>query len=186
MLLDGDGQLDPADLPRLSEALAHADLVAGYLDVSQADRQSLLETLSVEERLRRILIQAQRQLEVLDAQVSHAGDCIGPDASAQAGHAHRRPGSSGREVPALAMTGVTRRFAIRPEWRDRYAPGVTENLEHLWYLELPEACGVTLNPNEHAAYRWMGLEQAIDRVASWTNREALERLRASFRGLRQV
>ena len=45
-----------------------ADLVAGYLEIEPADRQSLLETLSVEERLRRILTHVQRRIGVLDAQ----------------------------------------------------------------------------------------------------------------------
>ena len=45
-----------------------ADLVAGYLEVSTAERQKLLETLSVEERLRRVLVDVQRQIGVLDAQ----------------------------------------------------------------------------------------------------------------------
>jgi ATP-dependent Lon protease len=45
-----------------------ADLVAGYLDISPAQRQVLLETLSVEERLRRVLVHVQRQISVLDAQ----------------------------------------------------------------------------------------------------------------------
>src|SRR6184192_975561 len=45
-----------------------ADLVAGYLEVLPAQRQGLLETLSVEERLRRVLIHVQRQIGVLDAQ----------------------------------------------------------------------------------------------------------------------
>src|SRR3954454_865417 len=45
-----------------------ADLVAGYTDVTKAQRQSLLETLSVEERMRRVLIHVQRQLSVLEAQ----------------------------------------------------------------------------------------------------------------------
>jgi ATP-dependent Lon protease len=45
-----------------------ADLVAGYTDLSKAQRQSLLETLSVEERMRRVLIHVQRQLSVLEAQ----------------------------------------------------------------------------------------------------------------------
>ena len=110
--------------------------------------------------------------------------CVGPDVSALAGRGLRRPDSSGREVPVLTVTGTTRRFPIRPEWRDRYGPGVTENLEHLLYLELPEARSVTLNSNEHTAYRWMGLEEAIDKVTSWTNREALERLRSLADGRR--
>ena len=86
---------------------------------------------------------------------------------------------SGRPAPVPVETGITRRFPIRPEWRDRYGPYVTENLEHLWYLELPETCEVTANAEEHIAYRWVGLEDAIDKVASWTNREALERLQAA-------
>ena len=45
-----------------------ADLVAGYADLTKAQRQMLLETLSVEERMRRVLIHVQRQLNVLEAQ----------------------------------------------------------------------------------------------------------------------
>ncbi len=45
-----------------------ADLVAGYIDIPMADRQQLLETLSVEDRLRRVLVAVQRQIGVLSAQ----------------------------------------------------------------------------------------------------------------------
>jgi len=45
-----------------------ADLVAGYIDISAHQRQALLETLSVEERLRRVLVHVQRQIAVLEAQ----------------------------------------------------------------------------------------------------------------------
>ncbi len=45
-----------------------ADLVAGYLDISASERQTLLETLSIEERLRKILTLIQRQLGVMEAQ----------------------------------------------------------------------------------------------------------------------
>jgi ATP-dependent Lon protease len=45
-----------------------ADLVAGYIDIPPADRQQLLETLSVEDRLRRVLVHVQRQIGVLSAQ----------------------------------------------------------------------------------------------------------------------
>src|SRR6266700_927278 len=45
-----------------------ADLVAGYLEIDPAERQALLEILSVEERLRRVLVHVQRQIGVLDAQ----------------------------------------------------------------------------------------------------------------------
>jgi ATP-dependent Lon protease len=45
-----------------------ADLVAAYTELTQAQRQSLLEALSVEERLRRVLVHVQRQLSVIEAQ----------------------------------------------------------------------------------------------------------------------
>jgi ATP-dependent Lon protease len=45
-----------------------SDLVAAYTELNQPQRQSLLETLSVEERLRRVLVHVQRQLSVLEAQ----------------------------------------------------------------------------------------------------------------------
>ncbi|HEY3934982.1 MAG TPA: endopeptidase La [Gemmatimonadales bacterium] len=45
-----------------------SDLVAGYLDLDTTQRQELLETLAVDERLRRVLVHVQRQIAVLDAQ----------------------------------------------------------------------------------------------------------------------
>jgi len=55
-------------LEEVSDPGRLADLVAGYLEVLPAERQGLLETLSVEDRLRRVLIHVQRQIGVLDAQ----------------------------------------------------------------------------------------------------------------------
>ncbi len=45
-----------------------ADLVAGYIDLPAPEKQGLLETLSVEERLRRVLVHVQRQIGMLEAQ----------------------------------------------------------------------------------------------------------------------
>ena len=45
-----------------------SDLVAGYVEIPFAERQELLETLSVEDRLRRVLVHVQKQITVLDAQ----------------------------------------------------------------------------------------------------------------------
>jgi ATP-dependent Lon protease len=55
-------------LAGVNEPGKFADLVAGYIDITPAERQALLETLSVEERLRRVLVHVQRQIGVLDAQ----------------------------------------------------------------------------------------------------------------------
>ncbi|MBA3461185.1 MAG: endopeptidase La [Deltaproteobacteria bacterium] len=45
-----------------------ADLVAGFLEVSVAERQTLLETVAIEDRLRRVLVHVQRQIAVMSAQ----------------------------------------------------------------------------------------------------------------------
>ncbi len=45
-----------------------ADLVAGHLELKHGDAQRLLEALSVEHRLREVLLHTQRQIAVLDAQ----------------------------------------------------------------------------------------------------------------------
>jgi ATP-dependent Lon protease len=55
-------------LAGVNEPGKFADLVAGYIDITPQERQILLETLSVEERLRRVLVHVQRQIGVLDAQ----------------------------------------------------------------------------------------------------------------------
>ncbi len=55
-------------LSGVSDAGRFADLVSGYIDITPSQRQALLETLSVEERLRRVLVHVQRQVTVLDAQ----------------------------------------------------------------------------------------------------------------------
>jgi ATP-dependent Lon protease len=55
-------------LQGVSDPGRFADLVAGHIDIASTQRQGLLETLSVEERLRRVLVHVQRQISVLDAQ----------------------------------------------------------------------------------------------------------------------
>ena len=55
-------------LAGVNEPGRFADLVAGYIDITPQERQILLETLSVEERLRRVLVHVQRQISMLDAQ----------------------------------------------------------------------------------------------------------------------
>jgi ATP-dependent Lon protease len=55
-------------LEGVEDAGRFADLVAGYIDITPQERQALLETRGVEERLRRVLIHVQRQLELVEAQ----------------------------------------------------------------------------------------------------------------------
>jgi dATP pyrophosphohydrolase len=86
---------------------------------------------------------------------------------------------TGLEPLGLRDAQVQRSFPILPAWRSRYAPDVVNNTEHLWYLEVPEVTAVRLEPAEHAAYLWLPVDGAIEKVASWTNREALQRLKDS-------
>ncbi|MDP9204033.1 MAG: endopeptidase La [Gemmatimonadota bacterium] len=55
-------------LDSVTEPGRFADLVAGYIDLPVPEKQGLLETLSIEERLRRILVHVQRQVGLLEAQ----------------------------------------------------------------------------------------------------------------------
>ncbi|NUQ12884.1 MAG: endopeptidase La [Gemmatimonadaceae bacterium] len=55
-------------LDSVEEPGRFADLVAGYIELTVPEKQSLLETLSVEERLRRVLVHVQRQIGMLEAQ----------------------------------------------------------------------------------------------------------------------
>ncbi len=55
-------------LDDVTEPGPFSDIVAGYVELPADEKQSLLETLAVEERLRRILVHIQRQIGMLEAQ----------------------------------------------------------------------------------------------------------------------
>src|SRR5687767_10063232 len=55
-------------LDSVTEPGKFADLVAGYIELPVPEKQGMLETLSVEERLRRVLVHVQRQIGLLEAQ----------------------------------------------------------------------------------------------------------------------
>lgn len=80
---------------------------------------------------------------------------------------------------ALAGTAAvaSRRFTIAPEWRDRYAPGIVSNLEHEFRVRLREPGDVRLDGREHSRHAWVPIDEAIERVWSWTNKAALAALR---------
>ncbi len=66
-------------------------------------------------------------------------------------------------------------FEIYSIWRDRYAPGVTENREHVFTLEIPEKIDIQLDPREHAEYVWLSKKEAAELAFSHTNQEAIQR-----------
>lgn len=64
-------------------------------------------------------------------------------------------------------------YEIWPEWRHRYAPGVTLNTEHLFSLELGQIQTPKLSPHEHSAHQWLDAEQAAAACFSPSNRTAI-------------
>lgn len=76
----------------------------------------------------------------------------------------------------LSFSGTQRAFVIDPRWRNRYAPGVTVNVEYEWRYRLSAPRDVVLDETEHSAFRWFALPEAVETVWSWTNRQALRDL----------
>lgn len=66
-------------------------------------------------------------------------------------------------------------YDIFPEWRDRYAPGVTRNTEHVFSLQVPDIppFPIRLAPEEHRDFCWLPFEEAAARCFSPTNRAAI-------------
>jgi len=65
-------------------------------------------------------------------------------------------------------------YEIYAHWRYRYAPDTTHNIEHIFGLKLPSEMPIQLS--EHVQYLWVDWQDAIDKVFSWTNVEAIKKL----------
>jgi dATP pyrophosphohydrolase len=85
---------------------------------------------------------------------------------------------TGLDAQAGVLTdwNMQNEFEIYPEWRWRYAPGVTRNTEHVFGLCVPEPVPVRLSPREHLAYVWMPHDRAAEKVFSWSNAKVLRTL----------
>jgi dATP pyrophosphohydrolase len=68
------------------------------------------------------------------------------------------------------------RYPIFPQWRHRYAPGVTHNTEHVFGLCVDHRFDPRLQPREHIAFRWLPWREAADTCFSWTNAAAIREL----------
>lgn len=67
----------------------------------------------------------------------------------------------------------TNTFDIFAEWRHRYAPGVTRNVEHVFSLQVAAAQPVTVAPDEHLNYCWLPFREAAEKCFSWSNHDAI-------------
>ena len=83
---------------------------------------------------------------------------------------------TGLSVGTLSDWRLTNRYEIWPHWRARYAPDVTHNTEHVYGFRVPEITVATLEPAEHIAQLWLPWQQAMEKVFSPTNRDAIRQL----------
>jgi dATP pyrophosphohydrolase len=68
---------------------------------------------------------------------------------------------------------LSNRYQIFSEWRNRYAPGVEQNLEHVFSLCVPAPKTITIAAGEHVAQRWLPWRLAAEQCFSWSNRDAI-------------
>lgn len=74
---------------------------------------------------------------------------------------------------ALAQWPVANTFEIYARWRNRFAPGVTHNTEHVFGLALAMPLPVRMSPREHTAFAWLPWREAARKCFSWSNRDAI-------------
>ncbi|MES2024663.1 MAG: dihydroneopterin triphosphate diphosphatase [Pseudomonadota bacterium] len=67
-------------------------------------------------------------------------------------------------------------YDIYPVWRHRYAPGVTQNTEHVFGLLVPRDIPIVLAPREHLNFVWLPHREAADKCFSSSNAEAILQL----------
>jgi dihydroneopterin triphosphate diphosphatase len=85
-------------------------------------------------------------------------------------------GSARVPLEALQDWGLENVYEIYPVWRQRYAPGVTHNTEHVFGLCVPRDTPIILAPQEHMAHVWLPWQEAADRCFSPSNAEAILQL----------
>jgi len=78
----------------------------------------------------------------------------------------------GAREEELIELGVTNTFEIAPQWRERYAPGVTHNEEVCLGMEVFES-DVRVDPIEHDAYAWESYDRAMGMLYWDSNKRAL-------------
>lgn len=83
---------------------------------------------------------------------------------------------TGLEDGKLRNWQVASEYVIYPEWRHRYAPGVTRNLEHAFGFTVNERIPVRLSPREHLNYIWLPYREAAPKVFSSSNASAIMEL----------
>jgi dATP pyrophosphohydrolase len=74
---------------------------------------------------------------------------------------------------ALSDWQLTNTFEIFAEWRQRYAPGIIHNTEHVFSLQVAAPLPITIAAEEHLNYLWLPWREAAEKCFSWSNRDAI-------------
>lgn len=121
----------------------------------------------------------QRLYLLLKRVASHGGFWQSVTGSLEEGETHRQ--AAVREVfeetgitaseDELIELGVVNTFEIAPQWRDKYAPGVTHNEEVCFALNVDQ-CEVKVDPLEHEAYTWAPYARASELLYWESNKRA--------------
>ena len=82
---------------------------------------------------------------------------------------------TGLSAESLVNCNFSQQFEIYSIWRDRYEPGITHNLEHVFLLPLDSCEEIKIDPREHSEYQWVTRAEAIEMATSHTNSEAINR-----------
>jgi dATP pyrophosphohydrolase len=128
-----------------------------------------------------IFAQAETGVEylLLRRVASHGGFWQPVTGSLEEDETHRR--AAAREVEEetgighregdLIELGVVNVFEIAPQWRVKYAPGVTHNEEVCFALKV-DKCEVRIDPIEHEAYTWVDYDTALQMLYWESNKRA--------------
>ncbi len=122
---------------------------------------------------------AERHYLLLKRIASHGGFWQSVTGSLEGAETHRQ--AAAREVleetgfdtceEGLIELGVVNTFEIAPQWRAKYAPGVTHNEEVCFALKVEER-DARLDPLEHDAYAWESYDCAVEMLYWESTRRA--------------
>jgi len=82
-------------------------------------------------------------------------------------------GAAAAHADCLRDWQMSNVYDIYPQWQHRYAPGVSQNTEHVFGLRVPRDTPVRLAPREHLRFEWLDWRAAADKCFSPSNAEAI-------------
>ena len=122
---------------------------------------------------------SERHYLLLKRLKSHGGFWQSVTGSLEEGETHRQAavrevreetGIGSREDQLIEL-GVTNTFEIAPQWRGKYAPGVTHNEEMCFALKVYQG-EVLVDSLEHDTYCWEPYERSIEMLYWESNKRA--------------